>query len=132
MKVWSQYGSEHSMNLVMIGTFKEAADAHQVNQLIDELIEQARSEPQKPIEADPVQSRFSKEMLELLTKAKLNTIGPAELDQFNYDLSNRVDGNKVVLRTDESEISAVLKLLIEKGARVEVYSAHDYPDAKER
>jgi len=70
-------------------------------------------------------------MLDLLTKAKLNTLSPAELDQFNYDLKLRRDGNKVALHTDESEVSAVLKVLIEKGARVEVYSAHDYPEVKE-
>jgi hypothetical protein len=131
MKIWSQYGSEHSMNLVMIGTFKEAVEADQVKQLIDEMIERVRDEPQRSMDFDPQQSRFSKEMLEFLMKSKLNTIGPAELDQFNYDLSTTLEGNKVVLRTDESEISAVLKLMIERGARVEVYSAHDYPEKKE-
>jgi hypothetical protein len=131
MKIWSQYGSEHSMNLVLIGTFKETGEAGQVKELIDELIERVRDEPQRSMDADPQQSRFSKEMLEFLMKAKLNTIGPAELDQFNYDLSTKLDGNKVVLHTDESEVSAVLKLMIERGARVEVYSAHDYPDKEE-
>lgn len=131
MKIWSQYGSEHSMNLVMIGTFKEAGQADQVKELIDELIERVRDEPERPMNADPLQSRFSKDMLEFLIKANLNTIGAAELDQFNYDLSASVDGNKVVLRTDESEVSAVLKLMIERGAKVEMYSAHDYPDKKE-
>jgi hypothetical protein len=116
------------MNLVMIGTFKEAVEADQTKQLIDEMIERVRDEPQQPMDLDPQQSRFSKEMLAFLMKSKLNTIGPAELDQFNYDLSTTLEGNKVVLRTDESEVSAVLKLMIERGARVEVYSAHDYPD----
>src|SRR5690349_20293207 len=132
MKIWTQYGSEHSMNLVMIGTFKEAAEADMAKELIDELTEKVRAEPERPWDSDRRQFRFGKEILDFLTSAKLNTIGPAELDQFNYDLSVRVDGNKVVLRTDESEVSAVLKLLIEKGARVEVYSAHDYPDEKTR
>jgi hypothetical protein len=119
------------MNLVMIGTFREAGEADQVKELIDELIERVRDEPERPMDADRLQSRFSEEMLEFLMKAKLNTIGPAELDQFNYELSASVDDNKVVLRTDESEVSAVLKLMIERGAKVEIYSGHDYPDKKE-
>jgi hypothetical protein len=37
-------------------------------------------------------------------------------------------GNDIVLTTEEIEVSAFLKVLIDHGARVEVYSAHDYPD----
>jgi hypothetical protein len=130
MKIWYSYGSEHSMNLVMIGSFKQVADAEEAKMLIDELAEQVRKEPMRSYDDDPNESRFSKEMLNFFTSAKVHSIGPAELEQFNYDVHVEQKGNTLVLTTDESEVSAFLKLLIEKGAKVEVYSAHDYPDAK--
>jgi hypothetical protein len=117
------------MNLVMIGSFKQATDAADVKDLIDELAEQVRKEPMRSYDDDPEESRFSKEMLDFLIKAKLNTIGPVELEQFNYDVSVAQKDNTLVLKTDESDVSAFLKLLIEKGAKVEVFSAHDYPDS---
>src|SRR5262249_49724632 len=130
MKIWHSYGSEHSMNLVMIGSFKQVADAEEAKRLIDELAEQVRQEPMRSFDEDPGEARFSKEMLNFFRSANLHSIGPAELEQFNYDVHVEQKRNTLVLRTDESEISAFLKLLIEKGAKVEIYSAHDYPDTK--
>ena len=76
------------------------------------------------------QDRFTDRMLEVLRAANLYILGPAELEQLLYDVHVDVDGNKVVITTDEIDISVFLKVLIEKGARVEVYSAHDYPDTE--
>jgi hypothetical protein len=130
MKIWHCYGSEHSMNLVMIGSFKQVVDAKEAKTLIDELAVQVGKEPMRSYDDDPSEARFSKEMLALLSNAKLHTIVPAELEQFIYDVHAEQKGNTLVLTTDESEVSAFLKLLIEKGAKVEVYSRHDYPDTK--
>ena len=38
MKLWAGFGSEHSMNLVMIGRFVDASDAAAAKRLIDDLI----------------------------------------------------------------------------------------------
>jgi hypothetical protein len=128
VKIWNQYGSEHSMNLVMIGTFKETRNAESAKQLIDTLIDYVRNEPPRSYDDDPRESRFSKATMDFMIGAKLSTIGASELEQFQYEVHVEIEGNKVVLKTDESEVSGFMKLLIEKGARVEVYSAHDYPD----
>ena len=40
------------------------------------------------------------------------------------------EDDKVVVTTNESDVSAFLKVMIDKGARVEVYSAHDYPETQ--
>lgn len=128
MKIWNQYGSEHSMNLVMIGSFKQVRDAELAKLLIDELIERVRNEPRKEYDSDPKEARFSAPMLHFLSGAHLSTLGAAELEQFAYDVHTDINGNRVILKTDESEVSAFMKVLVEKGARVEVYSAHDYPD----
>jgi len=128
MKIWNGYGSEHSMNLVMIGRFKEVRDADTVKKVIDQIAQQVSTESSSASGDDSrSQNRYSDAMLKLLGTLSVNTIGPIELEQFLYDVSVEVEGNTIVVKTDESDISAFLKVLIEKGARVEVYSAHDYP-----
>ena len=44
MKIWNAFGTEHSMNLVMIGRFKEVRNAEEAKRLIDRLTEQVIDE----------------------------------------------------------------------------------------
>jgi hypothetical protein len=44
MKIWWGYGSEHSMNLVMIGKFASVGEAEAAKQLIDRLAEGVQNE----------------------------------------------------------------------------------------
>lgn len=133
MKIWNGFGSEHSMNLVMVGRFKEARDADKAKKVIDQIMQQVQNEPEiDPGDTSVRRRRFSDEMMELFRAAELYSIGPAELEQFAYDTTVQAEGNEVVVRTDEVDVSAFLKILLDKGARVEVYSAHFYPDAKEK
>ncbi len=129
MKIWKGYGSEHSMNLVMIGYFKKARDAEEAKKLLDQLTNQIMEDTGGEIDRVP-KDRFTDTMLEFLSKVNLYILGPAELEQFLYDVQVDVDDNKVVITTDEVDVSAFLKVLMDKGARVEVYSAHYYPDTK--
>ena len=91
------------MNLVMIGTFKETRDAELAKQLIDTLIDYVRNEPPKSYDDDPREFRFSKATMDFMIGAKLSTIGASELDQFQYEVHVEIEGNKVVLKTDELE-----------------------------
>ena len=126
MKVWRGYGSEHSMNLVMIGQFKSVDDARKTKQTIDQLIEKLADK----IEVGRTRNRFGDEVLALLKDANIYTLGPVELEQFLYDVSTRIEEDKLILTTDESEVSAFMKLMIDRGAKIEIFSAHDYPDAE--
>lgn len=131
MRIWNGFGSEHSMNLVMIGEFKTAYDADQAKRVIDQLTTQVHKESDAHrADAKPHQQRFTEEMLNLLQSSRIHSIGPGELEQFGYDASVRLEGSKVVVTTEEIEVSAYLKVLIDKGARVQVYSAHEYPDTE--
>jgi len=129
MKVWYGYGTEHSMNLVMIGRFKDATIAERAHALIKELTAglQAEEEAGRLTVGEP-NNRFSDEVLQLLSDLNIHSIGPNELEQFLYDVTVRRDGDSIKVTTDESDIQALLKVLLDKGARIEVYSAHDYPD----
>jgi hypothetical protein len=129
MKIWYSYGSEHSMNLVMIGHFNDVRAAQEAKDHIDSITDLVNAE----IDAGELQAgnppdKFTPRMLDLLNKIKFHIITPSEFEQFAYEFDVNVDENKVVVKTEESEVSALLKLLVDKGARVEVYSAHHYPD----
>ncbi len=41
-----------------------------------------------------------------------------------------MEGDKIIVTTEEFEVSAFFKLMILKDAKVEIYSAHDYPDTE--
>ncbi|WP_122267427.1 DUF6375 family protein [Pseudomonas syringae] len=128
MKIWNGYGSEHSMNLVLIGRFKRTQDAERVEKDIDKLSTQASKDDSYSISfAEPEDQRFSDDMLSLLRSLNVNTLGPADLGQLVSEHYLKREGDKIIVTTDEAEVSAFVKLFIEGGAKVEVFSAHDYP-----
>ncbi|MGL4353273.1 MAG: DUF6375 family protein [Aeromonas popoffii] len=128
MKIWNGYGSEHSMNLVLIGRFLRAQDAERVEKDIDRLSAQVSKDDCHSISfADPEDQRFSDDMLSLLSSLKLYTLGPADLGQLVSDHYLKREGDRITVTTDEAEVSAFVKIFIEAGAKVEIFSAHDYP-----
>jgi hypothetical protein len=131
MKVWRMFGSEHSANLVMIGRFKEVSDAAKAKEVIDAIIAQVQAdEGAGRMKIGGAVDRYTDGMLALLQQVEVHTIGPAEIEQFAYDVTVKVEGTDVVLTSDEIDVSAFLKALLDQRARVEVYSAHDYPETK--
>ena len=131
MKVWNGYSTEHSMNLVMIGHFNASKDAESAKELIEKLTAQVESEPEQ-YRHDAARSdrRFSEAMTELLMSSNLVSIGPVELEQFMYESKLVLKGEKLILTTDEVDVSAFLKVMLDQGARVEVYSAHTHQDTE--
>ena len=128
MKIWNSYGSEHSMNLVMIGQFKTADDAERTKQSIDLFTKELVDE----IEVGRSRDRFGTKVLDLLNRAECHILSPSDLEQFLYEVDSRVDEDKIIITTDESDISAFMKLMIHNGAKIEVFSAHDYPELENR
>ena len=131
MKIWHQYGSEHSDNLVMIGRFKSADEASEVCQLLRDIGRLAQAD--EGLNSGIPPERFGHEMRQLLEGAGVHSLRPAELVQFAqiFEVETVVgedDDPQVVMTTDEFEVSALLKILFHRGARVEVYSAHHHPD----
>jgi hypothetical protein len=66
MKIWNSYGSEHSANLVMIGSFKDAASAEKAKAAIDEITEFMTSRADDHRGAD----RYSDGVMKLLGRVK--------------------------------------------------------------
>lgn len=127
MKVWNGYGSEHSMNLVLIGKFKKIQDAEKLEKDIEKLSAQALKDDTFSIaHADPEDQRFSQEMLSLLSSLEIHMLGPAELGQLVSEYQLKQLDDRITITTDEADVSAFVKLFIAAGAKVEVFSAHDY------
>ena len=75
----------------------------------------------------PRSDRFSDEALNLLRQLRVHSLHPFELEQFHYENEPELHGDKIVLRTDEIDVSAFFKLMVSKGARVRILSRHDHP-----
>lgn len=128
MKTWNSYGSEHSANLVMIGRFKDAVSAEKAKEAIDAITEFMGS-------GDPARTspgRYPEGLMGLLEKVGFYSLSPGELEQFTMDIRSELKDEQVVITTDEPDVSAFLKLMVDKGARVEVFSAHVHPDPNGR
>lgn len=114
---------------MMIGCFKCAEDANQVTKLMEELSDGLIDK----IDVDTPQFRYgySDEVYELLKKLNCFHLTPHELEQFliigMHDV--RLDGNKIIVQTDEDDVSAYFKLMLHHGAKVEIYSRHYFPDS---
>lgn len=127
MKVWNSFGSEHSAALVMIGHFKTADDATvflaELKKLED-LITKAIPDYEK-------QDVFPKEIMEALFYEKIKfgyNLSPKDLDDFlqEYHIAKADDDNCAVQMTsDDTGWAGLIKMMINAGARVEIFSSHN-------
>ncbi len=128
MKIWQGYGTEHSMNLVMIGHFEEVAKAEASKADIERLAEQVRDDMNNDRmrlgwDHEP---RFSDEILKLLGELKLELMGPRDVENFAYEYSLALEGSRLVVSTDEVDVAGFMKVMLYYGAKVEVYSGHHH------
>ena len=129
MRIWRGYGSEHSMNLVMIGRFRDSISATHTHEIITNLTAQVNDDiDNNLIEIGTLTDRFTDTMFQLLRELRVHSLQPSELEQFAYDASIDIKGDELIITTDEIDVSAFIKVMLDKGARVELYSAHDYSD----
>jgi hypothetical protein len=125
MRVWQSYGSEHSMDLVLIGTFQSLTDAEAAverMELLRELAERVWEDDdwERPSERMPDTLR------EALAELGLWEMGRPDVDIYAYEHSVERDGEKVRIWTEETEPQGFIKVLIHLGARVEVFSRHHW------
>ncbi len=125
MKMWNEYGAEHSSRMRVIGKFKDARSAAIAKEYIDNLIDNLA----KVVGMDDRRTHFSEDISDVLLNAKFHMLHPFEIDQFFGERIPSFDkkSDTLTLYTDEAEVTALIKLLLHKGARVEVFSENDYP-----
>jgi Family of unknown function (DUF6375) len=127
MKVWIGYGSEHSANLVVIGQFKSPKEAQEALDLLNKVTTIARAdEASGLLKAGSPSTKFSDAMLKFCSDSNFMSFGLNDPEQLLYEYSASRDTDKVIVKTEELEISPFLKVFINGGAKIEVYSAHNH------
>ncbi|MGH1439097.1 MAG: DUF6375 family protein [Cellvibrionaceae bacterium] len=123
MKIWNSFGAEHSLNLVIVGCFKEEHEAEEFEILTNKVTSFLHENSEFDVEAD----RFDRKTLDFLGKENLFSLTPQQLGHLLYDVHISREGNEVRISSDD-DVNAFISLLIHKGAKVEVFSAHYYPE----
>jgi hypothetical protein len=113
------------MDLVLIGTFETVSGAEAAIERMEALKALAEAEW-----SDDNWRRQDELMPDTLTaelrKRELYEMGRSDVDIYAYEHSVERKGSTVRVWTDESEVQGFLKVLIHLGARVEVFSRHQW------
>jgi hypothetical protein len=129
MKIWCGYGSEHSANLVIIGKFKSERDAQSVKTLISEMTRIARDEQGRGhLDVGNPPERYPEEMLEIIKQQDgTSMVSKENLLDLLYDYNMKLDGDRLIIETEETSIEAFVMAMLSSGAKIETYSAHEHP-----
>ncbi len=125
MKVWFGYGSEHSMNLILIGRFESVAMAESAVERIEALRGLAETEISEP-SWGPSEERITDQFRQAMWDMEIYDMARAEVEGFIYEYQIDRYGTELQIRTDETEIQGFLKVLLKFGAKVEVFSLHQW------
>ena len=128
MKIWRAYGSEPSMNLVMIGHFTSSRDAKKTQRLIEEFSEKLRDE----IDLEVTPDRYGNDVLEILREADCFILSPSELEHFKAPKTVNLEGKKIILEIAAMDASGFVKIMVGEGAKVEVFSVRSDSELKGR
>ena len=132
MKIWNGYGSEHSANLVMIGKFSTEKQAESFCEIIEKIGAQVSKDFENEVlEHWSSNDPFSKDMEKLLKELGLHSLAPSDAKDFGLispHMNRSEDGKTITFRTDDVEIGGFLKLMVDQGAKVELFSAHDHSE----
>jgi len=120
MKIWLSFSGEHSAKLRIIGTFKTSGDADKAAACFNDLL---------TIENKKRGSNlyFSDEVSQVMTKHKMHLFSENDPEQLDFFQSLHPEDRQIIINTDEVEIQALIKIMINYGAKIEIYSKHDYP-----
>jgi hypothetical protein len=127
MRIWNGYGSEHSTDLVLVGTFETASSAEaaaDAMKALKDLTEAVWSDDDWGRRDERMPTALAAELAEL----SLYDMGRPDVDIYAFDHSVERTESVVRVRTEESDVQGFLKVLIGFGARVEVFSRHNWND----
>lgn len=121
MKIWKSFSCEHSAKLRIIGKFKSAKDAQEAAESFNRLLKVEEREPK----GDRI---YSDEIAEVCREYNLGWLSEHDPQQLDFFDEIKAIGDRIEVKTDEVEIQVLLKVLLQRGARVELYSGHAYPE----
>jgi hypothetical protein len=114
----------------MIGHFADAAKATATMEAFERLREHVGGQ----LDAGTMdvgwnaEGRMNDALRRALHELRLYDVAAFEAENFAYDFDVRVTGDRITVTTDEGEVQGFLKVLLNGGARIEVYSAKDWTD----
>lgn len=120
MKVWKSFSGDHSAKLRIIGTFKTVEDAKEAADTFNDLLAVEEKDKGKNL-------YFSDEVMEVMKKHNFHSFSEQDPQQLDLFYALEPKGNEIIVETNEVEVQALLKVLLHKGAKIELYSQHDYP-----
>lgn len=122
MKIWKSFSGEHSAKLRIIGTFKTAEDAKKAESLFNRLLEvEDRYSPTPDVQGQS----YSKQMLDFFMENNFS-IEPNALEHLEYLYPVEAEGNKIIAETDDWALQPLMQAMIYYGAKIELYSRHNY------
>lgn len=128
MKIWDAYGSEHSSSIVLRGSFKQITDKKQFLKDFG-LIANEVAKEEDVYDLGP--ESFPETIHDLIVKGTIrggSVLAPSDLIGFSYEAPQEDGTLGVTIKSNEYDWNGVIKLLIINGAKVEVFSEHDYPE----
>ncbi|WP_327191122.1 DUF6375 family protein [Streptomyces xinghaiensis] len=125
MRIWHSYGSEHSMDLVLVGTFETVSGAEAAMERMEALKTLAEAEWSDD-DWRRADERMPRALADELGKLRLYDMGRSDVDIYALDHSVQRTGSTVRVWTEESEVQGFVKVLINLGARIEVFSRHHW------
>lgn len=125
MRIWYSYGSEHSMDLVLVGTFETVTGAEAAIEKMEALKTLAGSEWSDD-DWSRQDERMPGSLMDGLRELELYNMGRSDVDIYSFEHSVERRDSTVRVWTEESEVQGFLKVLIHLGARVEVFSRHNW------
>ena len=131
MKIWYGFSSEHSSRMKIVGHFKSSDNA---KQFLGDL-EKMRSLVEANTEACfNTPEEFPRQILDSLFKGEVRhaqTLASHDLMDFANEMSIEDNDCNVTISSSEWNWAGVIKMMIESGARIEMFSEHDYPAGKD-
>lgn len=127
MKLWYGYSSEHSSRIKLIGRFKTSAAGKEFEESLNqmrELVVENYDECLNNVD------KFPRHILDLLFHGAIKntqTLAAHDLLDFGNEMSVDLKDKEIVISSDECNWAGVIKMLIEAGAKIEMFSEHDYP-----
>ena len=112
MRIWHSYGSEHSMDLVLVGRFETVSGAEAAIERMEALKALAQAEWSDD-DWRRQDERMPDTLLDELMKLKLYEMGRSDVDIYALDHSVERRGSTIRIWTEESEVQGFLKVLIQ-------------------
>ena len=124
MKIWKSFSAEHSAKLRIIGEFKTTEDIAKTREIINDLT----NEVMKQDVSRQTSAKCTDKITDIIKKYNCYCLGNEDLMNFTHAHNISYIGKNIEINTDEINIQGLLKVMLSNGAKIEIYSNHDYPN----